>query len=336
MEGAQNVEVGPIWNQRHAEEKAAEYVRNHPDYKWTGHWNTTRPGLMSTIQVRRRNTQQTAARTENVEVGPIRNQQHAEQKAAEYIRNNPEFQWTGHWNTTRPGRMSVIQVQRRNPVPVLITNTSDLSTNVAYDVEVGPIRNHSHAEEIATQYVLNHPGTEWTGQWKTTIPGTMSVIGIRRSRRTEPDIEVQDFVWIPQTNSETALRNTQPDSAVADNPQFAEPINTERRSPSRNAHSSILNNIEVRQPSAPCAEEKVNPEKHKRERSQYDTYLPTCPICWEAMSPPKRIFQCTNGHLLCEGCRSQPEDQGCPTCRQPIMGRATAMEQLLANLQRRI
>ena len=206
MEEAQNVEVGPIWNQRHAEEKAAEYVRNHPGYQWTGHWNTTRPGLMSTIQVRRRNIRHPVARTvENVEVGPIWNQQHAEQKAAEYIRNFPEFQWTGQWNTTRPGRMSVIQVQRRAPVPALETNTSDPSTNVADDVEVGPIGDQSHAEEIATQYVLNHPGTEWTGQWNTTIPGTMSVIGIRRSRRTEPDIEVQDFVWIPQTNSEYSL-----------------------------------------------------------------------------------------------------------------------------------
>merc|ERR1711874_568964 len=50
---AQNVEVGPIWNQRHAEEKAAEYVRNHPEFQWTGHWWTTEPGMMSVIQRQR-------------------------------------------------------------------------------------------------------------------------------------------------------------------------------------------------------------------------------------------------------------------------------------------
>jgi len=63
--------------------------------------------------------------------------------------------------------------------------------------------------------------------------------------------------------------------------------------------------------------------------------IPSCPVCWEAMKPPRRIFQCQNGHLICEVCRSQPQTRGCPTCRQPIMGRATAMEQLLADLQSR-
>ena len=339
MEEVQNVEVGPIWNQRHAEEKAAEYIRNHPGYQWTGHWNTTRPGVMSTIQIRRRNTQHPVVRTlENVEVGPIWNQQHAKQKAAEYIRNFPEFQWTGQWKTTRPGRMSVIQVQRRAPpLPVPQTNIqqspSDLSASVSHDVEVGPITGQRHAEEIAARYVANHPGTEWTGHWKTTIPGTMSVIGIRRSRRTEPDIEVQDFVWIQQPSSERALRNIQWISAAECNAQSEEAIHRERGSPSRNQQ-----NVHVEQPSAPCTEKPKTPEEHKssRPQPQAESYIPTCPICWEAMTPPKRIFQCTNGHLVCEVCRSQPEVQGCPTCRQPIMGRATAMEQLLTNLQRGI
>ena len=44
MADEQNVEVGPIWNQQHAEQKAAEYIQNHPEYEWTGHWNTTQPG----------------------------------------------------------------------------------------------------------------------------------------------------------------------------------------------------------------------------------------------------------------------------------------------------
>merc|ERR1711874_901191 len=118
---AQNVEVGPIWNQRHAEEKAAEYVRNHPEFQWTGHWWTTEPGIMSVIQIERRNPDTSdpinhnPSAAQNVEVGPIWNQRHAEEKAAEYVRNHPEFQWTGHWWTTEPGMMSVIQIERRNP-----------------------------------------------------------------------------------------------------------------------------------------------------------------------------------------------------------------------------
>ena len=30
---------------------------------------------------------------------------------------------------------------------------------------------------------------------------------------------------------------------------------------------------------------------------------PDCPICYELMSPPTRIFQCGAGHLVCGTCR---------------------------------
>ena len=30
---------------------------------------------------------------------------------------------------------------------------------------------------------------------------------------------------------------------------------------------------------------------------------PDCPICFESMTPPTRIFQCGNGHLVCGGCK---------------------------------
>ena len=30
---------------------------------------------------------------------------------------------------------------------------------------------------------------------------------------------------------------------------------------------------------------------------------PDCPVCLEAMAPPRRIHQCRNGHLVCGNCR---------------------------------
>jgi len=263
------VEVGPIWNQRHAEQKAAEYIRNHPDYVWTGHWNTTQPGRMSIIQIRRRHPAVSNAPgpspTQNVEVGPIWNQRHAKEKAAEYIRNHPEYQWTGHWNTTQPGIMSTIQIERRNPSAPHPINAIPRAENIAtpgdvHDVEVGDIRNHRDAAE---------------------------------------DFEINDFVLIPRPDTEN-----RPVGAIHEDEK---------------AESNIATS-----------------EADKRNRPHAESYLPTCPICWEAMSPPRRIFQCSNGHLVCEVCRSQPQVRGCPTCRQPIMGRATAMEQLLQNLQKQI
>ena len=32
-----------------------------------------------------------------------------------------------------------------------------------------------------------------------------------------------------------------------------------------------------------------------------------CPVCYEVMSPPSRIFQCNNGHLICEDCKAHSE-----------------------------
>ena len=59
---------------------------------------------------------------------------------------------------------------------------------------------------------------------------------------------------------------------------------------------------------------------------------PECPVCYEPFSPPRRIFQCTNGHLICEQCQNKPQLKLCPTCKNMFMGRAIAMEQFLADL----
>lgn len=48
-----------------------------------------------------------------VEVGPIWSQHHAVIKAQEHIDEHPNLEWTGHWKTTVPCRMSVIQVREK-------------------------------------------------------------------------------------------------------------------------------------------------------------------------------------------------------------------------------
>jgi len=58
---------------------------------------------------------------------------------------------------------------------------------------------------------------------------------------------------------------------------------------------------------------------------------PDCPVCFAALAG-RRIFQCSQGHSLCQECRDQPQVVCCPTCRGRFVGRATNMEQLLANI----
>ena len=62
-----------------------------------------------------------------LEVGPIWNHKHAYQKAEEHTSQN-EFEWTGFWNTTRPGEMSVIGVKRRAESKKLKENPQQLIT----------------------------------------------------------------------------------------------------------------------------------------------------------------------------------------------------------------
>ena len=54
---------------------------------------------------------------------------------------------------------------------------------------------------------------------------------------------------------------------------------------------------------------------------------PECPICLETMGPPTKIYQCSNGHLVCGNCK--PSLVTCSFCRKGFMGRATGMEQYL-------
>merc|ERR1711974_561245 len=44
-----------------------------------------------------------------------------------------------------------------------------------------------------------------------------------------------------------------------------------------------------------------------------------CPVCLEVMLPPKKIFQCVHGHLICDGCKNHPEIRSCPSCRVCIV-----------------
>ena len=56
---------------------------------------------------------------------------------------------------------------------------------------------------------------------------------------------------------------------------------------------------------------------------------PECPVCFNEMAPPVKIFQCSNGHHICETCKDQLEPSICPKCRKRLIGRATDMENFL-------
>ena len=59
---------------------------------------------------------------------------------------------------------------------------------------------------------------------------------------------------------------------------------------------------------------------------------PPCPICFEEMSYNTKIAQCISGHLLCWSCKEKLEKEECPSCGQPVNGRAFGMESYLRSV----
>jgi len=85
-------------------------------------------------------------------------------------------------------------------------------------------------------------------------------------------------------------------------------------------------------------EEKMR-ESKKRKADQLEATAqnqlgaPECPVCLDAMTPPTRIFQCVNGHHVCESCKPKLNPAlHCAICRKKIIGRATDMENFLQAL----
>ena len=101
-----SVEAGPLWNQAHAEQ-VCPGIAETLGASWTGQWWTTKPSAMSVCQV------STAPKTVkvSVEAGPLWNQGHAS-KVCPGIAASLGGKWTGHWWTTKPGEMSVCQIER--------------------------------------------------------------------------------------------------------------------------------------------------------------------------------------------------------------------------------
>jgi hypothetical protein len=107
------------------------------------------------------------SRTVDVEAGPIWSQSGAESKCPEVAKANGGT-WNGHWRTTVPGRMSVCEIRLSRPSGKYVTKS----------VEAGPIWNQSNAEKKCPEVAKANGGT-WNGQWRTTVPGRMSVCEIR-------------------------------------------------------------------------------------------------------------------------------------------------------------
>ena len=110
-----------------------------------------------------------------VEVGPIWNQMDAQRKCPEAAREAGGT-WTGDWRTVRAGQMSVCDVARAGGGG---GGGGGGGHGRGEWIDAGPIWNQVDADRKCPQ-VANGIGGNWTGQWKTTRPGQMSVCEIKK------------------------------------------------------------------------------------------------------------------------------------------------------------
>jgi len=82
-----------------------------------------------------------------------------------------------------------------------------------------------------------------------------------------------------------------------------------------------------------AAELEIERNSSSRPSTPSQPQVPECPVCLEEMAPPTGIFQCTNGHLVCETCKTGLRPCICPECREEMTGRASGMELFLRNFQ---
>ena len=53
----------------------------------------------------------------------------------------------------------------------------------------------------------------------------------------------------------------------------------------------------------------IGEDKKEKELEEGLSTLLTCPLCSVMMSPPREIFQCLDGHILCKDCRFKDKAQ---------------------------
>ncbi|MBO6856057.1 MULTISPECIES: mannan-binding lectin [Stappiaceae] len=103
-----------------------------------------------------------SAQTYNVEAGPIWNNGDAQAKCPR-VCGGLGARWNGQWHTTVQGQMSVCACEKASP---------------GREIQAGPIWNNADAQGKCPGICFGN-GLSWSGQWRTTVQGRMSVCDCR-------------------------------------------------------------------------------------------------------------------------------------------------------------
>jgi len=80
------------------------------------------------------------------------------------------------------------------------------------------------------------------------------------------------------------------------------------------------------------SKKKLSQKCNKSPQTITSELLDTCNVCLEIPRTPLHVYQCPQGHILCEVCKQRPELTSCPVCRVSLVGvniRNTTLERLI-------
>lgn len=95
--------------------------------------------------------------------------------------------WTGDWRISVPGKTSFCQIK---PGPAPVSRPASSLRNI----EVGPIWSQLDAEDKCPRAAADARG-RWTGQWRTTVPGQMSVCEIADQAPVRTEVVEAGPIW---------------------------------------------------------------------------------------------------------------------------------------------
>jgi len=82
-------------------------------------------------------------------------------------------------NPDDPNDLHLAKKQQQDIDSSMLLNESIMDEE-KQQVEVGLISSVDQAKELAGAWLAKNPGYEWRGQYRTTVPGKMSVIEVQK------------------------------------------------------------------------------------------------------------------------------------------------------------
>jgi len=177
-----------------------------------------------------------------------------------------------------------------------ITQLSVLLTNCAAEAElVEQLRSHQVEVDMSEQLVL------LAGQKREAIEQLVALQARHREELEALKREKYSEVEMCEAMGEREVARTVAKIAVLE--QELESVRAEgarRAARHREAMAELGQELEA-------AERQRVISKKQEDEDQF-----ACPVCLELLVPPLRIFQCPEGHILCENCKENPALVHCP------------------------